>query len=170
MQFLRDSEDESRYVDILLRSMALIADYNSLIDELNESSDNEYPIYGLIERERCDALKDGDCMPQENEIDQIDSILSEKGIKIPDGLSVETMTKKELAKLAGLGVSDFDKLISNKRNQWNNYMTEEQLRKVANMVTDGSLKRKSKMYDGLTMRRAAEFLGVPLKEIEAQLR
>jgi hypothetical protein len=38
------------------------------------------------------------------------------------------------------------------------------------MVTDGSLKRKSKMYDGLTMRRAAEFLGVPLKEIEAQLR
>jgi len=136
IQFLRDSPDESAYVDDLLSAMDIIASYNRTIDALNAYSDRKLPEYCLVEKDGHDAIEKGDYIPRDDDVLPIGMVLKKHGVKIPDGLDVKDMTIRELAESVGHSVEYFKGLVAEQHGKMNRKLTDEQLRKLAKCVAE----------------------------------
>ena len=116
IQFLRDNDEDAQFVDILLSAMALIAEYNELVDSLESFSDHHWPKYELMEKDIIDPLEEGEYIPSDNDIEAIEKILDDENAKIPAGLEIGNMTMKELSELSGLTISHFKSMVNDVRN------------------------------------------------------
>lgn len=116
IQFLRDSQDEAQFVDLLLSTMALIAEYNELVDTLHSTADRHWPKYELTEKD-VDTTNYGDYIPFDNDIEAIKQILDDKKVSIPFAQEINEMTMRELAELVGFDIGNFKKVVDETRNK-----------------------------------------------------
>lgn len=117
IQFLRDNDEDAQFVDMLLSAMALIAEYNELVDLLESCSDHHWPKYELMEKDIIDPLEEGEYMPSDNDIEAIEKILDDKKVSIPFALEINEMTMRELAELVGFDIGNFKKIVDETRNK-----------------------------------------------------
>lgn len=172
IQFLRDSPDESAFVDNLLYAMDVIASYNRTIDALEASSDWKLPEYYLVEKDGHDAFEKGERMPNDGDVLPIGMVLEKHGVKIPDGLGIENMTIRELAESVGHSVEYFNGLVNEQRGKMNRKLTDEQLRKLSKCVAEELANSKDLqewLKDSMTMEQAAEWLGLSVDELRERI-
>lgn len=168
IQFLRDSPDESAFVDKLLYAMDIIASYNRTIDALAASSDRKLPEYCLVEKDGHDAFETGEYMPNDGDVLPIGIVIEKHGVKIPDGLDVKDMTIRELAESVGYSVEYFNGLVSEQRGKMNKKLTDEQLRKLAKCVAEEFANSKDLqewVKESMTVEQATEWLGMSVEKL-----
>ena len=100
-EMLNNGKDEESnihvYVDEVVDVMGVLADYNTLIDRLSETSDHAWQRYAL-EYTECDEVNSKyDYAPSQKELATIEKIIKDEKVELSGVLKISEMSFEEIA-------------------------------------------------------------------------
>lgn len=105
-------EEIHLYATDIVEAMDVVADYNELVDKLNDLRDVKLPRYILEKNEEYNNCTKYDYAPNERELAAIRKILKDKGIdELPGNLTLDEMTFYEIADAIGMSNEDLHTLV-----------------------------------------------------------